>query len=268
MLDQLEALDEGDAIEVRDARRRARRAHRLAGRPARARRVGRRCCRSFVKIFPTDYKRVLAELRGRRGGGLQRRRAPPAHEPRARRRDAPRRREKVDVDGRARGLPEDRARRRPLPRSRASASSDYEEFLVRRPDEELAGAGRALHGVRRAVLPQRLPAGQPHPGLERPRLPRPLARRDPPAARDEQLPRVHRPAVPGAVRGRLRAGDPRGRRGHDQADRELDHRPRVGGGLGRAAAARARDRPQRRRRRRRPGGHGRRAAAAPRRPRA
>ena len=40
MLDQIEPLDEGDAIEVRSARRRARRAHRLAGRPARARRVG------------------------------------------------------------------------------------------------------------------------------------------------------------------------------------------------------------------------------------
>ena len=91
-------------------------------------------------------------------------------------------------------------------------------------------------------------------------------RRDPPAARDEQLPRVHGPPVPGALRGVVRARDPRGRRGHDQADRELDHRPRLGGGLGRAAAAAARDRPQRRRDRRRSGGHGRRAAAAPRRP--
>jgi glutamate synthase (NADPH/NADH) small chain len=36
----------------------------------------------------------------------------------------------------------------------------------------------------------------------------------------------------------VRAGDPRGRRGHDQADRERDHRPGVGGGLGRPAAAR------------------------------
>ena len=65
-----------------------------------------------------------------------------------------------------------------------------------------------------------------------------------PAARDEQLPRVHRPPVPGAVRGGLRARDPRGRRGHDQADRELDHRPRLGAGLGQAAAAQARDRPR------------------------
>ena len=44
------------------------------------------------------------------------------------------------------------------------------------------------------------------------------ARRDRPAARDEQLPRVHRPAVPGAVRGGLRARHRR-RPGHHQAGR-------------------------------------------------
>jgi glutamate synthase (NADPH/NADH) small chain len=66
------------------------------------------------------------------------------------------------------------------------------------------------------------------------------------AAPHQQLPRVHRPAVPGALRGGLRARDPRGRRGHDQADRERDHRPRVQGGLGDAAAAERRERAQRR----------------------
>ena len=101
-----------------------------------------------------------------------------------------------------------------------------------------ARAGRPLHGLRRAVLPQRLPARQPDPRLERPRLPRPLRRRDRAAARDQQLPRVHRPSVPRAVRGGLRARDPRGRRGHDQADRERDHQPRLGGGLGGAPARR------------------------------
>ena len=58
------------------------------------------------------------------------------------------------------------------------------------------------------------------------------------AAPDEQLPRVHGPPLPGAVRGRLRARDPRGRRRHDQADRALDRRPRLGGRLDRAAARR------------------------------
>ena len=64
-----------------------------------------------------------------------------------------------------------------------------------------------------------------------------------PAAPDEQLPRVHRPPLPGAVRGRLRARDPRGRRRHDQADRALDRRSRLGGGLDRAAARRHAHRP-------------------------
>ena len=45
------------------------------------------------------------------------------------------------------------------------------------PRRQLAGAGRPLHGLRHPVLPQRLPAGQPHPGLERPRLPRPTGAR-------------------------------------------------------------------------------------------
>ena len=68
-----------------------------------------------------------------------------------------------------------------------------------------AQAGRPLHGLRHPVLPPRLPARQPDPGVERPRPPRRLARRHRAAARDEQLPGVHRAAVPGAVRGCLRA---------------------------------------------------------------
>ena len=64
-----------------------------------------------------------------------------------------------------------------------------------------------------------------------------FARGDRPAAPHEQLPRVHRPALPGAVRGRLRARDRRGQRRHDQADRGLDRQPRLGRGLDRAAAA-------------------------------
>ena len=58
--------------------------------------------------------------------------------------------------------------------------------------------------------------------------------RDRAPARDEQLPRVHRPAVPGAVRGGVRARHQPGP-GHDQAGRGRDRRPRLGRGLGRAA---------------------------------
>ncbi len=73
-----------------------------------------------------------------------------------------------------------------------------------------------MHGLRNPVLPLRnggLPAGQPHPGVERPGPPRPVGRGQRPAARDQQLPRVHRPAVPGAVRGGVRAVDRRGQTG-------------------------------------------------------
>ena len=38
--------------------------------------------------------------------------------------------------------------------------------------DKLADPGRALHGLRHPVLQQRLPARQPDPRLERPRLPR------------------------------------------------------------------------------------------------
>jgi GXGXG motif-containing protein len=61
MLDQIETLDEGDAIEVRDL---IDEHVRRTGSP-----VGQRVLdewdallAKFVKVFPTDYKRVLAEL--------------------------------------------------------------------------------------------------------------------------------------------------------------------------------------------------------------
>ena len=57
------------------------------------------------------------------------------------------------------------------------------------------------------------------------------------AARDQQLPRVHRQALPGPVRSVVRAGDQQ-RPGRDQADRGEHHRPGLGRGLGRPAAAR------------------------------
>ena len=138
---------------------------------------------------------------------------------------------RVPADGRAQRLPAGRPRADPGARRARARCATTTSSPSRARSPSCASRG-ALHGLRRAVLPQRLPARQPDPGLERPRLPRPLARRDPPAALHQQLPRVHRAPVPGAVRGRLRAGDQRGRGGHDQADRELDHRPRVRRGLG------------------------------------
>jgi hypothetical protein len=90
-----------------------------------------------------------------------------------------------------------------------------------------------VHGLRYPVLPHGVPAREPHSRVERSRVPRPLARRDRTAARDEQLSGVHRPLVPGAVRSGLRARYQRAR-GHDQAGRSRDHRPCVGRRMGRA----------------------------------
>ena len=55
-------------------------------------------------------------------------------------------------------------------------------------------------------------------------------------ARHQQLPRVHRAALPGALRGGLRARDQRGP-GHHRADRVRDRRAGLGRGLGDPAAA-------------------------------
>ena len=95
-----------------------------------------------------------------------------------------------------------------------------------------ARAGRALHGLRHPLLSQGLPAREHHPRLERPRVPRPLARGDRPPPLDQQLPRVHRPHLSGAVRGGVRPQHQQ-RPGHDQEHREEHHRPRLRRGLGR-----------------------------------
>ena len=53
---------------------------------------------------------------------------------------------------------------------------NYREFVIPLGEEGDARPGRALHGLRHPLLSQRLPGEQPDPGLERPRLPRRLAR--------------------------------------------------------------------------------------------
>ena len=71
-------------------------------------------------------------------------------------------------------------KRRPIPVRVLDWQEVYEDF----PPEKVRTAGRALHGLRHPVLPHRLPAREPHPRVERPRVPRPLAGRERPAARD------------------------------------------------------------------------------------
>ena len=115
----------------------------------------------------------------------------------------------------------------------------------RRPGGAPQAPGRPLHGLRDAVLPHRqahrrdglgLPDQQPHPRLERPRLPRAVARGGDPPPPDEQLPRVHGPRLPRPVRGLLHARAQR-RRGDDQGDRVRHRGPRLRRGVGLAGAA-------------------------------
>ncbi len=152
---------------------------------------------------------------------------------------------------------------------RRGARAGLERGLPRRTGARAAAdhhrAGRPLHGLRHPVLPPGLPAGQHHPGVERPGLARRLGRRDRAAARDQQLPGVHRSAVPGAVRDRVRARhQPAG--GDDQERRGRDRRPRVGVPRRTPAAAGVALRQDRRRDRLRPRRARRRPAAHPRRP--
>ncbi len=128
------------------------------------------------------------------------------------------------------------AREAPQRRPVSERVNDFFEVYEAVPRGQAPGAGRALHGLRRALLPHRLPAEQPHPGLERPGLSRPLEGRHPRPARHQQFPRIHGPALPRAVRGLLRARHQRAA-GHHQADREVHRRPRLSRGLDRARAA-------------------------------
>ena len=83
---------------------------------------------------------------------------------------------------------------------------------------------------RSATPARRVPAREPHPGVERLRAPRRVGPARRAAARDQQLPGVHRRAVPGAVPGGVRPLDHRAspvRR--DQAGRVVDRRDRAGG---------------------------------------
>ena len=128
-------------------------------------------------------------------------------------------------------IPREMPTRRPI----SERVNDYLEVYNPFPAEKLQRPGRAVHGLRHPLLPPGVPAGQPDPRLERPGLPRPVARGDRPPARDEQLPRVHRQALPRPLRGVVRARDQQ-RPGHDQADRGEHHRARLGRGLGRPRA--------------------------------
>ena len=106
-------------------------------------------------------------------------------------------------------------------RSDRSGCSISRKSSPRTTEAHLRRARRALHGLRRAVLPvdRRLPDRQPDSRVERPRLSGPLARRARSAAQDQQLSGVHRPHLPGAVRRRVRARHHRSRRSRSRTSR-------------------------------------------------
>ena len=101
--------------------------------------------------------------------------------------------------------------------------------------------GRALHELRRALLPghklsrrPRLPGQQPDPRLERHGLCRQLGGGGAQPAFDQQLSGIYRPGLSGAVRSLLHAQHRR-EPGHHQIDRMRDRRPRHSKGASRAA---------------------------------
>ncbi len=192
--------------------------------------------RHFTKIFPKDYKRVLEAIAIAR-----------TPEETQAAQDVGRGR----VSGAARpiGVRADRGTSGCAPSTRGSLNTGPRKLPTRRPvpvrlldwhevyepfaDGELrAQASRCMDcGI--PFCNNGCPLGQPDPRLERPRAPRPVARRDRPSPRDEQLPGVHRAPLPCALRGRVRPRHQPGP-GHDQAGRGVHRRPGVAGGLDRA----------------------------------
>ena len=114
-------------------------------------------------------------------------------------------------------------------------ANDFPGDLHRSTCRASSHARCALHGLRSAVLPveRRLPDRQSHSRVERPDLPRPLARRPRPVAQDEQLSRVHRARMSRTLRGSLR---PRHHQSasDDQKHRKRNHRPGLCRRLGRS----------------------------------
>ncbi len=125
--------------------------------------------RRFRKVMPLDYKRVLEALASpKRPGSTSTR--PSTGQPRDRVMDE---HAMGDVDG----VPQVGSRDADAPAGAGALARLAGGLRARSRDEQPADAGGAVHGLRHPVLQQRLPARQPDPRLERPRLPRPLARR-------------------------------------------------------------------------------------------
>ncbi len=165
----------------------------------------------FVKVVPVEYRRVL-EARGPARASRTAVKASPHPSPiTIHRRPS---------SGQGHGLSRTRAHGRAQAPGRRARARLSRARASGHPGAA-GGPGRSLHGLRNSLLQHRMPAGEPDPRLERPRLPRALRPGHRRAARHQQFPRGHRPGVPRALRSRVRVGHHR-RPGEHQADRKVD----------------------------------------------
>ena len=131
--------------------------HRQHARARDPRRLGGAARRKFVKVFPHEYRRALS--RDAREAGDAQDRARRAEDARGRLHGQDHRFHRVAAHPGGRCCPS------------PSASSHYREFIARARRRGGGEAGRALHGLRHPVLPDRLSGQQHHSRLERPRVP-------------------------------------------------------------------------------------------------
>ena len=192
--------------------------HRLEARAGDPRASGRSTAARFVKVFPKEYRRALAELGlAEESGGL---------------------------DGQDHRIPGVRAARGGRTRTRTARKKHYREFVVHLSDEDATIQGARCMDCGIPFCMSGCPVNNIIPDWNDLVYRQDWKNGDRDAALDQQLPRVHRPRLPGALRGSLRAAHQR-RPGRHQVDRARHHRQGVGRGLGRAAAG-ARARPARR----------------------
>ena len=97
--------------------------------------------------------------------------------------------------------------------------NDWFEIYLDFPEDKSPHPGCALHGLRRAFLPDRMSRQQSHSRLERSRLSRALERSRAPAPRNQQFSGIYRPHLSRAVRSVVCARN-QSASGHHQADRK------------------------------------------------
>ena len=206
---------------------------------------------AFVKVMPHDYKRVLRERAEEEAqavgaGGDRRSQASSRSAPRrwmGPDREmlappvSPNRPARRAPDGRARGLPEDRAPRRALTATAPNARTTTASSTLQRPVPELREQGARCMDCGVPFCHNGCPLGNLIPDWND------LVYRDRFADAIHQLhatnnfPEFTGRLCPAPCEAACVLEIHEGDAGHDQADRERDHRPRLGRGLGGAAPA-------------------------------